>query len=70
MFGGNVDLVILSGLLALSGLTSGRAVFWWSGYAIAGVCGLRGGTTQVLFDLCMNGLTGTRRDRLAAYNIY
>ena len=37
MFGERVDWAILSGPLALH-----RAKrFWWSGYAIAGVCGLR-----------------------------
>ena len=35
MFGGNVDLAILSGPLALHRARR----FWWSGYAIAGVCG-------------------------------
>ncbi|MBD0865729.1 MAG: hypothetical protein GDA36_09075 [Rhodobacteraceae bacterium] len=37
MFGGNFDLAILSDPLALQ-----RAKrFWWSGYAIVGVYGLR-----------------------------
>ncbi|MBD0866486.1 MAG: hypothetical protein GDA36_13325 [Rhodobacteraceae bacterium] len=32
-------------------MTAHRAKrFWWSGYAIAGVYGLRGGTPQVLPD--------------------
>ncbi|MBD0866028.1 MAG: hypothetical protein GDA36_10740 [Rhodobacteraceae bacterium] len=35
MFGGSVDLAILSDSLALH-----RAKrFWWSGYAMAGICG-------------------------------
>ncbi|MBD0864634.1 MAG: hypothetical protein GDA36_03005 [Rhodobacteraceae bacterium] len=46
MFGGSFDRAILSGPLALH-----RAKrFWWSGYVIAGVCGLRGGSLQVLPD--------------------
>ncbi|MBD0866129.1 MAG: hypothetical protein GDA36_11310 [Rhodobacteraceae bacterium] len=41
MFGGSFDLAILSGPLALPGLTSGKAVLVVWVYAIAGVCGLR-----------------------------
>ena len=41
MFGGNVDLAILSGPLALPGLTAGKAVLVAGFYAIAGVGGLR-----------------------------
>ncbi|MBD0864677.1 MAG: hypothetical protein GDA36_03240 [Rhodobacteraceae bacterium] len=44
MFGGSFDLVILFGPMALHRTKR----FWWSGYAIAGVCGLRGGSRQVL----------------------
>ena len=40
MFGERFDLAILSGPLALLGLTSGRW-FWWFGYAIVGVYRLR-----------------------------
>ncbi|MBD0866631.1 MAG: hypothetical protein GDA36_14130 [Rhodobacteraceae bacterium] len=37
MFGGSFDLAILSAPLALHRARR----FWWSGYAIAGVCGVR-----------------------------
>ncbi|MBD0865653.1 MAG: hypothetical protein GDA36_08655 [Rhodobacteraceae bacterium] len=41
MFGGSFDWAILSGPMALPGLTSGKAVLVVWVYAIAGVCGLR-----------------------------
>ncbi|MBD0866258.1 MAG: hypothetical protein GDA36_12065 [Rhodobacteraceae bacterium] len=41
MFGGSVDLAILSGPLALQRAKQWAKRFGWSGYAIAGACGLR-----------------------------
>ncbi|MBD0866438.1 MAG: hypothetical protein GDA36_13035 [Rhodobacteraceae bacterium] len=46
MFGGSFDWAILSSPLALQRVKR----FGWSGYAVSGVCRLRGGTTQVLPD--------------------
>ncbi|MBD0865793.1 MAG: hypothetical protein GDA36_09425 [Rhodobacteraceae bacterium] len=50
MFGERFDFAIPSGPLALHRAKHWAKRFWWSGYAIAGVCGVRGGATQVLPD--------------------
>ncbi|MBD0864401.1 MAG: hypothetical protein GDA36_01715 [Rhodobacteraceae bacterium] len=50
MFGGSFDLAILSDPLDLTSGKQRAKRFWWSGHAIVGVCGLRGGATQVLPD--------------------
>ncbi|MBD0864819.1 MAG: hypothetical protein GDA36_04000 [Rhodobacteraceae bacterium] len=39
MFGEHFDLAILSGPLALHRAKHWAKWFWWSGYAIVGVCG-------------------------------
>jgi len=41
MFGGSFDLAIRSAPLALHRAKHQAKQFWWSGYAVAGICGLR-----------------------------